>query len=250
MLSRGTDVTRRQKPIAAGVPLGISIKSETDANIGEYPSKRLFDLLLLVIAFIVSAPFWMIIPLLIKLEDRGSVFFIQQRWGHSKRRIRVYKFRTMVPNAMELTGNVQAAANDQRITRVGRILRSASLDEMPQLLNILKGDMSWVGPRSLPINEMQVQKEDGWLPDEAIPGFDLRAKMRPGLTGIAQVYASRTIRRRHKFRYDILYLKKQGLWLDLKLIFLSGWLTVSCRWGRGRRGTEETPSGPPSTESR
>jgi lipopolysaccharide/colanic/teichoic acid biosynthesis glycosyltransferase len=229
-MSSGTGVTGSQKPISDGVPLGTPINSDTFSNPEEYPSKRLFDLFLVFIAFIVSAPFWILIPLLIKLADRGSVFFIQQRWGKDKLRIRVYKFRTMVPNAMELTGNAQATANDQRITRVGHMLRSASLDELPQLLNILKGDISWVGPRSLPINETQVQEKEGWLPDEAIPGFDLRAKMRPGLTGIAQIYASRTIRRRHKFRYDIIYLKKQSLWLDLKLITLSMWITLGRKW--------------------
>jgi lipopolysaccharide/colanic/teichoic acid biosynthesis glycosyltransferase len=230
MKPRGIGVTRSQQPIVNGVPTGLPIKLGTVTNIEQYPSKRLFDLFLVSIAFIVSAPFWLTIPLLIKLEDRGSVFFIQQRWGRDKRSIRVYKFRTMVPNAMELTGNVQATADDHRITRVGHILRSASLDELPQLLNILKGDISWVGPRALPINEMQIQEKDGWLPDEAIPGFDLRAMMRPGLTGIAQVYASRTIRRRHKFRYDIIYLKKQSLLLDLRLIMLSVWITLCRKW--------------------
>jgi len=127
--------------------------------------------------------------------------------------------------------SVQARSDDPRITRVGRILRATSLDEMPQILNIWRGEMSWVGPRALPINEVQINDPDN-LPDEAIPGFDLRCQVRPGLTGIAQIYAPRDVPRRQKFRYDRLYIRRQSLWLDLRLIARSLWITVRGRWER------------------
>ena len=131
-------------------------------------------------------------------------------------------------------GSVQAKSNDPRITRVGRFLRATSLDEMPQILNIWRGEMSWVGPRALPINEVQVNEPDN-LPDEAIPGFDMRCQVRPGLTGVAQVYAPRDVPRRQKFRYDCLYIRRQSLCLALKLIALSLWITVRGRWEHRER---------------
>ena len=135
----------------------------------------------------------------------------------------------MVPNAMERFGNVQAQEHDPRVTRVGRLLRATSLDEMPQLLNILKGDMSWVGPRALPIDEVQVQ-EEGDLADEAIPGFEARSRLRPGLTGIAQIFAPRDVPREQKYRFDAVYAGSQGLWMDARLILLSLWITLRARW--------------------
>ena len=195
-----------------------------------YPLKRLFDILVGSIGLVISAPLWLMFSLAVKLEDRGPIFFMQERWGKNKSKILVYKFRTMVPNAMEKFGNIQAQENDPRVTRIGRLLRATSLDEMPQLLNILKGDMSWVGPRALPIDEVQVHGEQANLPDEAIPGFETRAKLRPGLTGIAQIFAPRDVPREQKYRYDAIYGSSQSLWLDLRLISLSLWITLRARW--------------------
>jgi lipopolysaccharide/colanic/teichoic acid biosynthesis glycosyltransferase len=192
--------------------------------------KRPFDALLSGLGLLFSAPLWGLIAFAIKLEDGGPIFFRQERWGQGKRPIRVYKFRTMIPNADR---TVQAAENDPRITGVGRILRATALDEMPQLLNIWKGEMSFVGPRALPMNERQVREdgEDGIeLSDEQIPGFAERLRIRPGLTGVAQIWALRDVPRRHKFKYDLFYLKKQSFWLDLKLIALSFWITFRARW--------------------
>ena len=219
-------------PWVLGNRLDESLDSDVSADsTGEgYSLKRLFDLIIVVAGLIISSPMWLIFSAAIKLEDRGPILFTQNRWGKNKGTIKVYKFRTMVPNAVEKFGNLQAQENDPRITRVGRLLRATSLDEMPQLLNILKGDMSWVGPRALPIDEVQSHGQDANLPDEAIPGFEERAKLLPGLTGIAQIYAPRDIPRDQKYQYDAIYTNRQSLWFDLRIIFLSIWITIRARW--------------------
>ena len=178
----------------------------------------------------VSFLLWLIFGLAIKIEDGGPILYRQKRWGKGKKPIDVYKFRSMVVDADEKFGSIQAQENDPRITRIGKFLRATSLDEMPQILNIWKGEMSWVGPRALPINEVQLKEENGYIPDEAIPGFDLRCKVRPGLTGMAQIYAPRDVPRRHKFRYDLIYVQNQSFRLDLKLIALSFWITLHGKW--------------------
>lgn len=191
--------------------------------------KRPFDILVAMVGLLIASPLWIAFSIAIKLEDGGPIYFTQDRWGKDKGRFKVYKFRTMVPNAVERFGNVQAQENDPRITRTGRFLRATSLDEMPQLLNIARGNMSWVGPRALPIDEVQNQ-EEGELPDESIAGFEDRSKLRPGLTGITQIFAPRDIPRHQKYGYDAIYATSQSLWLDLRLIFLSLWITVRAKW--------------------
>lgn len=195
----------------------------------EYAFKRAFDFVLTTIGLVVSVPLWLLIAWAIRLEDGGSVFYVQHRWGRDKKPFRVFKFRSMVVQADEKFGTVQARENDPRFTRVGRLLRVTSLDEMPQLLNIWRGEMSWVGPRALPINEKQVN-ESSDLPDDAIPGFGLRCSVRPGLTGIAQIFAPKDVPRRRKFRYDCFYIQHQSFWLDLKLIAISFWISLKFRW--------------------
>src|SRR6266851_772525 len=194
--------------------------------------KRGFDLLLSGVGLILSAPVWGVIALAVKLHDGGPVFFPQERWGRHQSRFGVLKFRTMIPNASATAISVQATEDDPRITPVGRILRATALDELPQLLNIWKGEMSFVGPRALPINERQGREEAGDVPDEKIPGFHERLQVRPGLTGIAQIFAPRDVPRRHKFRYDLLYIRRQSFLLDLRLILLSFWITFRGAWER------------------
>jgi lipopolysaccharide/colanic/teichoic acid biosynthesis glycosyltransferase/glycosyltransferase involved in cell wall biosynthesis len=194
--------------------------------------KRGFDLLLSSVGLILSAPVWGVIALAVKLHDGGPVFFPQERWGRHQSRFGVLKFRTMIPNASAAAVSVQATEDDPRITPVGRILRATALDELPQILNIWKGEMSFVGPRALPINERQGREEAGDVPDEKIPGFHERLQVRPGLTGIAQIFAPRDIPRRHKFRYDLLYIRRQSFLLDLRLILLSFWITFRGAWER------------------
>lgn len=194
--------------------------------------KRILDVSLATLGLVGSAPLWALAALAIKLEDGGPVFFRQERWGQHGQPMRVLKFRTMITNANPTGVTVQATSRDPRVTRVGRVLRATAFDEIPQLLNIWKGEMSFVGPRVLPINERQGREETGDVPDEKIPGFRERLQVRPGLTGIAQIYAPRDVPRRHKFRYDLFYIRRQSFLLDLRLIFLSFWITFRGAWER------------------
>ena len=198
--------------------------------------KRLFDVTLAAIGLIVSAPLWAIIPAAIKFEDGGPVFFPQARVGRGGRVFAALKFRSMVPDAEARTGPVQAIANDPRVTRVGRVLRATAMDELPQLWNIFVGDMSFVCPRPLRPGEMEVRGDGRLVRLDEIPGYAERHGVRPGLTGLTQVYASRDISRASKFRLDRLYLRRAGFWLDLKLIALSFWITGRGDWeARGRK---------------
>lgn len=198
--------------------------------------KRPFDFLLAATGLTLSAPVWLAVGLAVKLEDAGPVFYVQDRWGRNGTRFRAFKFRSMVANADRDWGSTQAKENDSRITKTGKILRATALDELPQLLNILRGDMSFVGPRALPLNEVQAREGPAHVPDRDIPGFGERLRVRPGLTGIAQIYAPRDVPRRKKFEYDLAYVRRQGFLLDLKLIFLSFLITFRAKWEeRGKK---------------
>lgn len=192
--------------------------------------KRLFDMFLAAAGLIVSSPLWAIIVTAIKIEDGGPVLFPQERVGLAGRVFKVLKFRSMVPDAEARTGPLQATEDDPRITRVGRALRATAMDELPQLWNILVGDMSFVGPRPLRPGEVEVRGDGQLVSLHEIPGYMERHEVRPGLTGLTQVYAPRDISRVSKFRLDRLYLKRAGFWLDLKLILLSFWITGRGEW--------------------
>jgi len=192
--------------------------------------KRPFDVVLASVGLTASAPLWLLIAAAIRLEDRGPVFFAQERVGHEGEAFRSLKFRSMVPGSDKRFGPLQARDGDARVTRIGSLLRATAADELPQLWNILKGEMSFVGPRALLPQEIEVNGHRELVRLEKIPGYDARHSVRPGLTGIAQVYAPRDLPRRHKFKYDLLYIKRQTLWLDVKLIVLSLWITVRGRW--------------------
>ena len=187
--------------------------------------KRLFDVTLAAVGLAFSAPLWPIIAAAITLEDGGPVFFPQRRVGRSGRVFKALKFRSMVPDAELRTGPIQAAENDSRVTRVGRLLRATAMDELPQLWNILVGDMSFVGPRPLRPGEVEVRGDGRLVRLDEIPGYAERHCVRPGLTGLTQVYAPRDVSRLSKFRLDRLYLKRAGFWLDLRIIIVSFWIT-------------------------
>jgi lipopolysaccharide/colanic/teichoic acid biosynthesis glycosyltransferase len=197
--------------------------------------KRVFDAALAATGLAISLPVWMLAALAIKLEDGGSIFYSQDRVGRDGRVFRALKFRSMHEDAERATGPLQARAGDGRVTRVGRVMRATALDELPQLWNILRGDMSFVGPRALRPGEIEIEGGAA-VPLEAVRGYADRIVVRPGLTGVAQVFAPRDISRRSKFRYDRLYIQRRSFGLDMRLILLSFWISFRGTWeSRGRK---------------
>ncbi len=194
--------------------------------------KRPFDVLLAGLGLVASSPLWALIAAAIKLDDGGAVFYPQVRVGQGGRRFRSWKFRSMIEGSDAEVGPLQARERDPRVTRVGRLLRATAMDELPQLWNIFKGDMSFVGPRALVPEEIEVNGQGRPVSIEEVPGYETRHLVRPGLTGLAQVYAARDIPRRHKFRLDAIYVRRQSFWLDLKLVALSFWISFRGTWER------------------
>jgi lipopolysaccharide/colanic/teichoic acid biosynthesis glycosyltransferase len=192
--------------------------------------KRTFDVMLSGIGLLASAPLWAAIAAAIKLEDGGPVFYGQERSGLHGVPFRVRKFRSMIPDAEAHVGAIQATRDDPRVTCVGRLLRATAMDELPQLWNIFRGDMSFTGPRALRPGEIETLGSGQLERLEDVPGFAVRASVLPGLTGLAQIFAPRDIPRRRKFRYDILYVRQQSFWLDLRLVAMSFWITFRGTW--------------------
>ena len=206
-------------------------KAITDNSAQEYGLKRVIDFTLAFFGLLISLPVSLLIAIMIYIEDRGPVFYFQRRVGKDGNIFTAPKFRTMIANSDELYGMMQASENDPRITRSGRILRNTALDEIPQLWCILTGKMSFVGPRALATEETETTingKRFNSIME--IPGYSKRISVRPGLTGVAQIFAPRDIERKNKFRYDCIYINNMGLLFDLKLIILSLLITMTGRW--------------------
>lgn len=179
---------------------------------GQQLTKRLFDLALALGGLVVSLPFMLLIAVAVKLSSPGPVFYLQKRVGINGKVFGLIKFRTMVADAEKHSGPVLATENDPRITRVGKVLRATRLDELPQLINVLKGDMSFVGPR--PERPFFVEKFS-----ERIPGYRYRLKVKPGITGLAQVQGKYDTDAADKLRYDLYYIRNYSPLLDLQIIF-------------------------------
>lgn len=198
--------------------------------------KRLLDIILALGGIAAAAPLALCAMAAIVLDTGLPVLFRQERAGARGRTFASMKFRSMRADAEAGTGPIQAAAADSRVTRVGRLLRGLALDELPQLANILKGDMSVVGPRAL--RPVEIEAVDGrprslWEYD----GFEERSTVRPGLTGVAQLLLPRDAPRALKFSYDVWYVRHRTLRLDFELLIASTLVTVRAGW--------EEPSGKP-----
>ncbi len=186
-------------------------------------TKRLFDLGLSVLGLVISAPVWLVITFLVWFEDPGPVLFVKNSVGMGGINFLQFKFRTMVRSAELSTGPVLASQVDERVLWMGRLLRKTALDELPQLINIFKGEMSFVGPR--PQRTVLVH---GYL--EQVPEYANRHRVLPGLAGLAQVAGDYYLTPRQKLRLDRLYIQHASLGFDLKLIYLAFLITFWYRW--------------------
>jgi exopolysaccharide biosynthesis polyprenyl glycosylphosphotransferase len=181
--------------------------------------KRMLDLAISFVLLVLLAPLFIVVSVLIKLTSEGPVFFLQQRVGVNKRRFLIYKFRTMVPHAEkmlaelealnEVSGPVFKIKNDPRLTPIGKILRRTSIDELPQLINVLRGEMSLVGPRPMAVRDFEGFSED-WQ--------RRRFSIRPGITCLWQVNGRSSIPFRQWMELDMQYIEQWSLWLDLKIL--------------------------------
>lgn len=176
--------------------------------------KRFFDLLCSGLGLVFAAPFILLFAILVKTSSPGPVFFLQERLGKDGKIFKIIKFRTMVVNAEHIGSGIKVSGKgDPRITPIGRFLRATSMDELPQLLNVFKGDMALVGPRP----PVTYHPYDGYAnyPEWAKPRF----KMRPGMTGLVQISSRSKTSWDDRMRIDLEYLEKFSVWFDIKILF-------------------------------
>lgn len=176
--------------------------------------KRLIDIIASLIGIVVLAPIMFIVALAIKIEDKGPVLYSQRRYTIKGKIFNIYKFRSMILTAEEDGKAKLAEKNDQRITKVGKIIRMTRLDELPQLFNILLGEMTIVGPRP-----ERPEIADNYV--KTLPEFEMRLKVKAGLTGYAQVFGRYNTTTKNKLRMDLLYIRKRSILLDLKIILIT-----------------------------
>ena len=179
-----------------------------------YFFKRFFDIVVSLIAIIVFSLPMLIIAIAIKADSKGPVIFKQERIGKKGKIFKIYKFRSMCVGAEKTGSGVYSGKGDARVTRVGRFLRATSLDELPQFFNLLKGDMSFIGPRPpLTYHPWTIDKYD----DEQIKMFDIR----PGLTGWAQVNGRKEVEWNKRIELNVWYVEHVSFWLDIKILFMT-----------------------------
>jgi sugar transferase (PEP-CTERM system associated) len=190
--------------------------------------KRVFDIVCASLLFILAIPVMLITAVLIKLESPGPVLYLQERVGQNGKTFKVCKFRSMRTDAEKDGRPIWAAANDSRVTRVGAVIRKLRIDELPQLFNVLKGDMSLVGPRpERPFFVEQLTTQ--------IPYFAARHSVKPGVTGWAQVryqYGSTVEDSQEKLQYDLYYVKNHSLFLDILVLLETVYVVLTAKGAR------------------
>lgn len=201
-------------------PLSFELqKWSTSPKAVDLAFKRLLDVIIAFVALVTLLPFLLFVALMIRATSPGPALFRQLRWGRDQRPILIYKFRTMYASQCDTTGVNQTVNDDPRITAVGAFLRRSNIDELPQLLNVLLGDMSLVGPRCHAIGMLAA----GVPYENLVPNYHRRHAMKPGLTGLAQMRGLRgpTIRAakaRARIAADLYYIENFSIWLDVKII--------------------------------
>lgn len=203
--------------------------------------KRFFDILMSVLLLILLAPILLIAAIAVKVDSKGPVIFKQERLGRGGKVFRIYKFRSMCVGAEHTGSGVYSDKNDARVTRVGKFLRASSIDELPQLLNILKGDMSFIGPRPpltyhpWPVEEYSEEQRKMFL-------------VRPGITGWAQIHGRKAVEWHDRIVLNVWYVEHLTLLLDLKIFFLT-FAKVLSNADNENKGATVVPSGKPSDEA-
>lgn len=178
--------------------------------------KRIIDIVASGLGLIILSPLFLIVSLLIKMEDSGPVFFRQKRLGLDGKIFEIHKFRTMVMNAEKIGSGLRVSDDsDSRITRIGHFLRKTSIDELAQLIDVFKGDMSLVGPRP-PVTYHPYKGYEGY-PDEFKPRFD----MKPGMTGLAQIKVRNSVSWDERIKIDLEYVEKFNVLFDIKILFMT-----------------------------
>ena len=170
--------------------------------------KRILDILFSIFVLIVLFPIWVLVAILIKLTSKGPIFFIQDRPGKNKNIFKVYKFRTMKPGSERMIKGKEVLNDDDRVTKIGKFLRRTKIDEIPQVINILKGDMSLVGPRPERIASLDDYDEE----------ISKRLKVKPGITGLAQVSGNIYLDLNDRYKFDVYYVEHYSFLLDIKII--------------------------------
>ncbi len=170
--------------------------------------KRCFDILVSLLVLVPFLPVWAVIALLIKLTSPGPVFFLQDRPGKDAKIFKVYKFRTMRPGSEKMVKGVEVMKDDDRVTSIGRFLRRSKLDEIPQCLNVLKGQMSLIGPRPERVASLEDYDEE----------ISKRLRMLPGMTGLAQVSGNIYLDLQQRYKLDVYYVEHYSLWLDIRIL--------------------------------
>ncbi len=189
--------------------------------------KRSIDLFVSTVGLILAGIPMLIVALIVKLQDGGSVFYRQKRFKRNNKPFYILKFRSMTEKQTKADEQQLSTTQDARVTKFGKFIRATRLDELPQLINVFKGEMSLVGPR--PFMESVV--------DEAMsenPDFRFRSNVKPGITGLAQIYGRYDTTPAERLRYDLMYVRKASLWLDIKIIFLTAITILSKEAGLGR----------------
>lgn len=171
--------------------------------------KRLIDITLSIIVIIAFLPIWIIVAVLIMLTSEGPIFFLQNRPGQHKKIFKVYKFRTMKPGSNKMVKGQEVMKDDDRVTTIGKFLRRTKIDEIPQVFNVLKGEMSIVGPRPERIASLEEYDDE----------ISKRLDMKPGMTGLAQVSGNIYLDLQNRYKLDVYYVEHYSLWIDIKIIF-------------------------------
>lgn len=195
--------------------------------------KLVADFLISLTALLFLSPLFLIIAILIKIDSKGSVFFVQDRMGRDGKLFKFLKFRTMVENAENIGLGLAVSKDDFRITRVGKFLREYTLDELPQLFNVLKGEMSLVGPRPLP----RYQNEN----IISGPLWQKRLSVKPGLICLVDIKGRALVSWEKRLEYDAWYVDNWSLWLDFKILFLGFFAVLSKKGIYGKEGINKPP---------